>query len=314
MADERQSQLATDIPEWLTLNDAASHFGVSAYTIRRWIREGRLPAEKRPSRYGDQFFVPSSALAYDRSSSTATVTLSTGEHSVTGATHQHTIGSSPDRIVDRDNQLDLLRALLSSAAAGQGQVALVSGDAGIGKTTIVRRCMSDAAELGFQVASGHCYDLEATSPYGPWSDLARSLASAGRTVAELTDTLISPTNLQEQQSLVWSSLSSLARQKPLLLVMEDMHWSDGPSVELLRVIARQVESEPILLLVTHRDLDHAHDHPLSRALPHLVREARATRIALRPFDREAVRQLLADRYHLPEPDQSAALAAPASLR
>jgi predicted ATPase len=274
---------------------------VSAYTVRRWIREGRLPAEKRPSRYGNQFFVPASALTDRQADSTESTPPRQAE--ATAPQADVPVAVQIDAIVDRDSQLELLRSLLSSAAAGHGRVAIVSGDAGIGKTTIVRQCMRDAVSAGFQVASGHCYDLEATPPYGPWNDLARMLASNGGPTPDLTATLTSAT-VQEQHALVWSTIATRARQQPLLLVLEDMHWSDGPSVELLRVVARRVTTEPILLLVTHRDVDLAHDHPLFRLMPYLVREAGADRIPLRPFDREGVDRLLTERYALSRSDRA----------
>jgi DNA-binding NarL/FixJ family response regulator len=175
---------------------------------------------------------------------------------------------------------------------------LVSGAAGIGKTTIVAALAGDAEAHGAQVAIGHCYDRSMTAPYEPWLEL------------ELFDTLrggpgSSESPLGGQRELfeqVRTELAALAARRPLVLVLEDLHWSDAASLELLRHVARQLARVPVLLLGTYRDDEPGGDQPFATLWPLLIREAAAVRIDLRPWDDAAVRALVTDRCRLPVAD------------
>lgn len=94
-------------------------------------------------------------------------------------------------------------------------------------------------------------------------------------------------------------LTALARRRPLGLILEDMHWADPASLELLRFLARQLDTLPLLLIVTYRDDELTRQHPLYQLLPTLVREGGAHRLDLRPLDAAALRTLTATRYDLP---------------
>ena len=93
-------------------------------------------------------------------------------------------------------------------------------------------------------------------------------------------------------------LAALARSRPLVLLLEDLHWADVASLDLLRVVARRLADLPVLLLGTYRGEDVGHGHPLFALLPLLVREARADRLDLQPLDRDAIGGLVAGRYAL----------------
>ena len=90
-----------------------------------------------------------------------------------------------------------------------------------------------------------------------------------------------------------------ARNQPLVIVLEDVHWADTESLDLLRFVARQLASAPILLLITYRTTDVTRAHPLHRLLPLLVREALAVRIDISPLTIDDVRALIEDGYRLP---------------
>ena len=82
----------------------------------------------------------------------------------------------PDLIVGRQSERRRLRELLDRAIAGRGSLALVSGSAGIGKSTLAGDLMREAEERGALVLSGGCYDLTTTPPYGPWAEVIRGYA------------------------------------------------------------------------------------------------------------------------------------------
>src|SRR5690606_6073219 len=93
---------------------------------------------------------------------------------------------------------------------------------------------------------------------------------------------------------------SLARDRPLVIVLEDLHWADDESLELLRFFARQLAFAPILLLMTDRSTDVTRAHALHRLLPILVREALAVRIDVSLLTRDDVRAVIDDADRLPE--------------
>lgn len=266
---------------WLTLPEVARRLGVSTYTIRRWIREGRIVAEKRPGRFGEQYFVPADALAVD------------GADGASDDRPRATTSSPRRSLVGRDAELAAIRSLLDDAADGRGSLVIVSGEAGIGKTTLVRDAVRAAETMGFQTFAGHCYDLEVTPPYGPWLELMQR----GDGVAETP----SVTGREVQRDIL-AFLAEVAGRTPAVVILEDLHWADQASIELLRVAGRQVESMPLVLIVTIRSTDLRQDQPLYLMLPHLIRESRTTRIRLRRLEREEVAALVGTRYTLPDDD------------
>jgi DNA-binding CsgD family transcriptional regulator len=194
---------------------------------------------------------------------------------------------------------------LDAAVGGSGGLVLIGGEAGIGKTTLAISIEREAHGRGIPVWVGHSYELAATPPYGPWLDSGifdqRSkdvpsppMLGAGAGAAS------SQAALFEQ---VQEFLEAVARQDPLILILEDLHWSDPASLELLRLVSRNLNGLRALLVVTYRDDEMARQSPLYILLPTLVRESGAHRIELRRLGERAVRELVAARYGLPEADE-----------
>lgn len=195
---------------------------------------------------------------------------------------------------------------LSTVIGGRGRLVLLGGEAGIGKTALAQRLAGEAAAQEIRVLSGHCYDLTNTPPYGPWLDLFNSdlldlglpsppAAFAGGKITSVTD----------QASLfadVRRFFTEFSADRPALVLLEDLHWADPASLELLRHIAHHVRRWPILLLVTYRVDELTRLHPFARQLPALVREAAGMRLDLRRLDLDALRALVATRYNLPPED------------
>jgi DNA-binding CsgD family transcriptional regulator len=211
----------------------------------------------------------------------------------------------------------MLRAQLAEAVGGHGGVVVLGGEAGIGKSSLADTLGREASDAGALVLAGHCYDFAVTPPYGPWEELIEQY-TAGATLLSPTPAIPAP-NLTHgaSHSALMSNMRdfflAVARERPLVLILEDVHWADAESLELLRFIGRQLSSAPILLLITYRDNEVTRGHPLHRLVPLLVREALAVRVDVSPLTIDAVRALIDDAYRLPE-ERSAYLAAYLQLR
>ncbi len=221
--------------------------------------------------------------------------------------HSRGLDAGP-QIVGRTQEQTLLHELFEGARAGHGRLALLSGEAGIGKTTLVADLGQAAKEQEVPLLIGHCYDLTTTPPYGPWVEIVRA-TGLDRSQPPLRDLLSEDERFdgaRNQMALfegVVDYLGRLAEHHPLLLVLEDIHWADQASLDLLRFVARQLSQYPILILVNYRDDELTREHPLSRLLPLLVREAAASRIELRRFNEQATRELVTSRCALNEADE-----------
>jgi DNA-binding CsgD family transcriptional regulator/tetratricopeptide (TPR) repeat protein len=209
-------------------------------------------------------------------------------------------------LVGREAERALLRSQLNDALAGQGRLVLIGGEAGIGKTTLAREICQEAAEQGAAVLVGHCFDLTATPPYGPWLDLgARYRAEDG--LPELPGALISgkidevesQTELFEQ---VRSFLEKVTAIGPAVLVIEDLHWADAASLDLLRSIVPRLGSLPLLTVVTYRVDELTRRHPFYHQLPGLVRDAEGRRVDLHRLTDKDFEALISARWQLVHED------------
>ncbi|MBA3528833.1 MAG: AAA family ATPase, partial [Propionibacteriaceae bacterium] len=214
--------------------------------------------------------------------------------------------SSP-LLVGRTLERIFLREELAAVIGGRGRLVLLGGEAGIGKTTLARDLAAEAVARGARVLVGACYDLTNTPPYGPWLELFdagaldRDLPSPP---AAFTDGRLA--RVTDQAALfaeVRGFFAELAATRPTLLVLEDLHWADPASLELLRRLASRLRHWPILLLITYRGDELTRRHPFAVRLPALVREADGLRLDLRRLDEAALFALIAARYRLPGSDE-----------
>jgi DNA-binding CsgD family transcriptional regulator len=186
------------------------------------------------------------------------------------------------RLVERDSDLVRLGSLLSDAKEGRGRIALVRGEAGIGKTVLVRSFTDSIVGDSF-VLWGVCDDLFAARPLGPIWDMATTEASLAEAVAT-----------GDRNSVFVAFLDLLTRSlRPTVAVIDDVQWADESTLDLLKFVGRRIEPTHGLLILTYRDDELHGEHPLRAVLgdlPHGV----VRRIALEPMSREAVTELTGD--------------------
>jgi DNA-binding CsgD family transcriptional regulator/tetratricopeptide (TPR) repeat protein len=215
-------------------------------------------------------------------------------------------------LVGRAAELGRLTALLAEAEAGQPVVVLVSGDAGVGKTRLVSELSRRAASQGFTVLSGHCAELADTVPYLPLADALRDAVTGPSARGAVADALAARPVLSRllpdrqpseagdlpglaQQQLfgaVLGMLAELAEAGPVLLVLEDLHWADRSTRDLVTFLSRVLHRERIALVATYRTDDMHRRHPLRPVVSELLRLPSVTAVDLGPLDSAAMAEHL----------------------
>lgn len=208
-------------------------------------------------------------------------------------------------LVGREREQAWLRESLTAALGGQGSLGLIGGEAGIGKTTLAEAVCDEARGCNALVLVGRCYDLTETPPYGPWVELFGQYGSPGDLPAlpppfARRGAVGAVANQAALFAQVLGFFTELGARQPALLFLDDLHWADPASLDLLRALARNLSTLPLLVVVTYRADEVTRLHPLYTLLPTLVREAHAGRLDLRSLNDEAVRALVRARYALPE--------------
>jgi DNA-binding NarL/FixJ family response regulator len=211
----------------------------------------------------------------------------------------------PSPLVGRERERSVLRDHFARARAGQGHLVLVGGEAGIGKTALAEEAYREAQEHGALVLVGRCYDLTETPPYGAWVDLlARYRPTEGTPPLPEAFTRRGTVGPVASQAVLFTQvldfITALTDTHSLVLLLDDLHWADPASLDLLRFLARSLADLPIVILATYRSDELTRRHPLYQLLPTLVRDSGADRLDLHALDRAAIHALIALRYPLPD--------------
>ena len=187
-------------------------------------------------------------------------------------------------LLERQVELQVLSTAVERAGTGRGSAVLVLGEAGIGKTSLVHAFLSATAGRA-RVLAGACEDLLTPRALGPLRDAVRS--AAGGPLA----TALSP---RADPDLVFPAVCDelASPPSPAMLVIEDAHWADGATLDVLRYLGPRVRDLPAVLLMTYRDDALARDHPL-RGLLGVLGSTAATRLRLTRLTADAVRELAA---------------------
>ena len=220
--------------------------------------------------------------------------------------------------VGRGEEAASLRRAWELAVQGEARLVLVAGEPGIGKTRLVARFVADAHQAGAAVLFGRC-DEDLLRPYQPFVEAIEQLVETvepgeleaiGQEVdlvplAKLIPALssfvaASSTTAPDTERYVMFDavaklLGAVARTTPLIVVVDDLHWADRPTLLLLRHVLRAGASDALLLVGTYRDTELDRRHPLAEALSDLRRESGYERIHLGGLDRAGVVQLLETR-------------------
>ncbi len=217
-------------------------------------------------------------------------------------------------LIGRASDLLSLHSLINQASNGQGGTALISGEAGIGKSRMVAEAKAYAAAQGLLLLQGNNFPADMAYPYAPLLDLLRalqasappaplatSLASLARDIFPLLPELVSeraiqPSGLEPEQekrrlfAVLANFFIQLSTRSPVLLIIEDIHWSDSTSLDFLHYLSRRLTSHPFLLLVTYRQEE---TYPLLNGwLAQLDRERHAHEIKLRRLPRTDIDTML----------------------
>src|SRR5205823_4018715 len=211
--------------------------------------------------------------------------------------------------VGRDREVESLRAGFEDALEGHGRLLMLVGEPGIGKTRTAQELTTYARLRGARILVGRSYEGEGAPAYWPWVQMARAyisdrdaeevavemgvgaadIAQVMSEVRELVPGLAEPPDpdsLDPEQARfrffdsITTFLKNVARREPLVLVLDDLHWADTPSLLLLKFLARELSDARILVIGTYRDVALGRKHPLSQALADLSREGLVERVPL----------------------------------
>lgn len=185
-------------------------------------------------------------------------------------------------LLEREDQLTTLQALLESARSGAGSLALVGGEAGSGKTSLLHELVGRVGDAA-AVIEGACDPLSTPRPLSPLLDFAADPASGLR---HLHDHGL---GVMEMFTAVLERLRESAR--PVLMIVEDVHWADEGTLDFLRFIGRRVGDTKALVVCTYRDDEVGPDHPLRLVLGQLGPMGSTHRLDIRPLSIDAVTTL-----------------------
>jgi tetratricopeptide (TPR) repeat protein/transcriptional regulator with XRE-family HTH domain len=224
-------------------------------------------------------------------------------------------------LVAREQELQRILTIVDLVNGGQGQTVLLAGEPGVGKTRLAQEVTLHLRDRGFVLAPGRCYETHQDVPFYPFLDALAALYAVAPAAVQaeaprrwpllahlLPEMAPSPPpesggDREEQERLFRAAggfISALADETGVALLLDDLHWADSASLDLLQHLARHTRAQRILILGAYRDVDVNRRHPLRQALHALNREHLVERIAVRRLGPEATALLMATTLSEPE--------------
>ena len=189
--------------------------------------------------------------------------------------------AQPVQLLERDAELAALHAAAAAARAGRGSIVVIEGEAGIGKSSLIRAFLAGLDDA-VEILVGGCDDLLAPRALGPLHEAVR-----GRPPGPLADSLDGPV-----EEVYDAAVSQLSGHRATVLVVEDVHWADDATLDLLRHLARRIDGLPALLVLSLRDEELLAGHP-ARALLGVLASSPVTHLRPAPLSPAAVARLAA---------------------
>ena len=226
-----------------------------------------------------------------------------------------------ESFVGRERELAELVSALTDAQNGSGQIVMIAGEPGIGKTRLTEELADIAQSKEFEVHWGRSYEDTGAPPYWPWTQIFRSYAStrdsdsivgemgeSANVIADIfadlkawDENMKPPPALGDPESArfrlfdsVSTFLARVSQEQPTLLIFDDAHWADAPTLQLLQFFARYVSDSRLIVVGTYRDTELSRRHPLSETLADLNRERVFTRTLLRGLAESEIHKLIED--------------------
>jgi tetratricopeptide (TPR) repeat protein/KaiC/GvpD/RAD55 family RecA-like ATPase len=234
-------------------------------------------------------------------------------------------------LIDRLEEMNILKEAIYRTVHGEGGLVFLYGEAGIGKTRLTRELSAYARLHGVQVLYGRCpalFRMDGVPPYTLWGEVIKDYlensspeqlhrvigfypAEVAKLVPELRQRLAAipqsfPISPEQEQNRLFEAVSqfitNISRETPLLVVLDDLQWTDTSSLLLLHYIARGVQKTPLLLLGAYRSTDIDSKHPLTPVLTELKRERLPQSVSLKRMSLEdtsdMIKQIL-EQDHIP---------------
>jgi DNA-binding CsgD family transcriptional regulator/transcriptional regulator with XRE-family HTH domain len=228
----------------------------------------------------------------------------------------------------RSRELEVLQRALDTAQAGHGGMVHLVGEPGIGKTRMAQELATLAGRRGFSLLWGRCFEGDWVPAYCPWADaldsyvrgidpgiLVHELGEGAALLSQFLPSLrallpalpvIAPLPPAEARLRLSNAVADLllgaTRQAPVLLVLDDVHWADRGSLDLLRFLGRLVPGMALVLCVAYRDVEVDREHPLAVALSALRRDPGYRSLSLSGLSEAETAGVLAQRLGAPVSD------------